>query len=359
MGSSVKRKEERRIQAQPRVRAQRPCTSRASPRTPPHSDPANGHTRGTVRANREREAEDGAASKHGGGAHASGLARLASAAAGTYRRGGRGGRGCCCSRSFGTCGWCRAAGSSVGRSAGRRVCLQLVASSILLGSERAFVPTAMALGRTCQAETATATGNGRRLAEGECACRRRYVARSNPFPLTERAARAWDRHGRSGRGAPCRGGRRGRDGPTAAALAAPARAGPAAQRHRSAARSTARYRSMQRHWSADALPHAPPRHMPSCRSCLAGPSLSGAARNITKVQNTSAHKHTNTETTPRWCRLPARVLCGAGTAGGVDSLQRTRACFSPRTRASSDTLTRAWIMHPHLLRRPSHAARLR
>ncbi len=53
---------------------------------------------------------------------------------------------------------------------------------------------------------------------------------------------------------------------------------------------------MQRHCSADALPHAPPRHMPSCHSCLAGQSLSGAARNITKGQNTSARKHTNTET---------------------------------------------------------------
>jgi hypothetical protein len=152
------------------VRAQRPCKSRASPRTPPHSDPANGHTRGTVRANRERDAEDGAASKDGGGAHASGLVRLASAEAGTYRRSDRVGCGCCYSRSFATCGWCRAAGSSVGGSAGRRVCLQLVASSILLGSERAVVPTAVARGRTCQAETATATGNGRHVAEhSECA----------------------------------------------------------------------------------------------------------------------------------------------------------------------------------------------
>jgi hypothetical protein len=33
-----------------------------------------------------------------------------------------------------------------------------------------------------------------------CAGRRRYVARSNPLPLTERAARAWDRHCRSGAG---------------------------------------------------------------------------------------------------------------------------------------------------------------
>ena len=82
-GKEAACKEERRIQAQPRVRAQRPCTSRASPRTPPHSDPANGHTRGTVRANREREAEGGAASKGGGGVHASGLVRRASAEAGT------------------------------------------------------------------------------------------------------------------------------------------------------------------------------------------------------------------------------------------------------------------------------------
>ena len=181
------------------------------------------------------------------------------------------------------------------------------------------------------------------------------LARSNPFPLTERAARAWDRHYRSGRGAPCRGGRRGRDGPTAAALADPPRAGPAA-------RTIAARRDPQRAIAAcsatDALPQAPPLHMPSCHSCLAGQSLGSAARNITKVQNTSAHKHTNTETTPRWCRLPARVLCGAGTAGGVASLQRTRACVSPRMQASSDTLTRAWIMRPHLLRRPPHAARL-
>ncbi len=76
-------KEERRIQSQPRVRAQRPCTSRASPRTPPHSDPANGHTKGTVRANRERNADDGAVSKDGGGAHVSKLVRLASTEAGT------------------------------------------------------------------------------------------------------------------------------------------------------------------------------------------------------------------------------------------------------------------------------------
>ncbi len=111
-----------------------------------------------------------AASKHGGRAYASGLVRLASAEAGTYRRSDRVGCGCCYSRSFATCGWCRAAGSSVGGSAGRRVCLQLVASSILLGSGRAFVPTAVARGRTCQAETATATGNGRHLAEhSECA----------------------------------------------------------------------------------------------------------------------------------------------------------------------------------------------
>ncbi len=140
------------------------------------------------------------------------------------------------------------------------------------------------------------------------------LARTNPFPLTESAARAWDRRYRSGRGAPCRGGGRGfRDGPTAAALAASSRAGSAAQRHGSAACSTARHIcSMQRHCSADALPHAPPRHMQSCRSCLSGPSLSGAARNITKVQT---RQHTNTQTrkqTPRWCRLPARVLCGAG-----------------------------------------------
>ena len=174
-GKEAACKEERRIQSQPRVRAQRPCTSRASPRTPPHSvyDPANGHARGTVHGNREREAEDGPASKGGGGAHASGLVRLASAEAGTYRRSDRVGCGCCYSRSFATCGWCRAAGSSVGRSAGRRVCLQLVASSILLGSECAFVPTAVARGRTCQAETTTATGNGRRLAERACACQRR------------------------------------------------------------------------------------------------------------------------------------------------------------------------------------------
>ena len=92
---------------------------------------------------------------------------------GGYRSGDRGGCGCCCGRSFATCGWCRAAGSSVGGSAGRRVCLQLVASRILLGSECAFVPAAVARGRTCQAETATATGNGRRLAERECACQRR------------------------------------------------------------------------------------------------------------------------------------------------------------------------------------------
>jgi hypothetical protein len=148
----VQRKEERRIQAQPRVRAQRPCTSRASPRTPSPSDPANGHTRGTVCANRKRNADDGAASKGRGGAHASGLVRLASAAAGTYRRSGRGGCGCCCSRSFATCDWCRAAGSSVAGSAGRRVCLQLVASRILLGSECAFVPAAVARGRTCRSE---------------------------------------------------------------------------------------------------------------------------------------------------------------------------------------------------------------
>jgi hypothetical protein len=152
-----------------------------------------------------------------------------------------------------------------------------------------------------------------------------------------------ERQGRgtgSGRWAPCRGGRRGRDGPTAAALAASLSAGSAAcAMQRSVIHTASSARNCSRHRSTDV---APPCHIMSFGGCSTRPFLSGSARTGTTVQT---QKHTNTETqkhTNNSPLVPAPICSFVRCRHKWRScLQRTHECFSPRTQAPSDTLTLA------------------
>ena len=153
---------QRRVLA--RVRARRPCTSPASPRTPSKANPAHDHTNGTAHASLERQAVKrmaGQLGKQDGGEYFCGLGRryylqliasslqpsesaIATLAAATgrpclqasdayldragYRNGDRGGCGFCCSRCFVTGGTCSTCGGGVDR----RFYRELGASSLQL-----------------------------------------------------------------------------------------------------------------------------------------------------------------------------------------------------------------------------------
>ena len=130
-----------------------------------------------------------------------------------------------------------------------------------------------------------------------------------------------ERQGRgtgSGRWAPCRGGRRGRDGPTAAALAASLSAGSAAcAMQRSVIHTASSARNCSRQTAAQ-MSHL---RATLCRSAAARPDLSSAALHEPapqcKHKNTLTQKHRNTQTTPHSCRPPFAVSCGADTNGGL------------------------------------------